>query len=53
MEVASVSYSSLFAMELEELLRITCERQNHSLVSNIYVKHMSPKHYFKLHKQQK
>ena len=52
MEVASVNYASLFAMELEKLLRITCEWQNHSLVSNIYVKHMSPKHYFKLYKQQ-
>ena len=33
-------------MELKKLLRISGEWQNHSLVSNIYIKHMSPKHYF-------
>ena len=44
--MASVNYASLFAMELKKLLRISGEWQNHSLVSNIYIKHMSPKHYF-------
>ena len=53
MEVSSVNYASVFAIEFEKLLRIACEWQNHSVVSNIYVKHMSPKHYFKLYKQQK
>ena len=38
--------TSLFAMELKKLLRISGEWQNHSLVSSIYIKHMSPKHYF-------